>query len=77
MDAKMMTYLNTNRYIVSAFLVPVNDVIVQTTYIQYLFPVCSRSRPCFCRLRSSCSDAVGSSLVGSHCQKSWTFRARD
>ena len=65
MDAKMMTYLNISRYIVSAFLVPVNDVIVQTTYIQYLFPVCSRSRPCFCRLRSSCSDAVGSSLVGS------------
>ena len=66
MDAKMMTYLNINRYIVSAFLVPVNDVIVQRTYIQYLFSVCSRSRPCFCRLpRSSCSDAVGSSLVGS------------
>ena len=36
------------------------------TFIQYLFPVCSRSRPCLCRLsRSSCSDAVGSSLVGS------------
>ena len=66
MDAKMMTYLNINRYIVSAVLVPVNDVIVQRTYTQYLFPVCSRSRPCFCRLsRSSCSDAVGSSLVGS------------
>ena len=65
MDAKMMTYLNFNRYIVSAFLVPVNDVIVQRTYIQYLFPVCSMSRPCFCRLRGSCSDAVGSSLVAS------------
>ena len=66
MDAKMMTFLNFNRYIVSAFVVAVNDVIVQRTYIQYLFPVCSRSRPCFCRLsRSSCSDAVSSSLVGS------------
>ena len=65
MDAKMMTFLNFNRYIVSAFVVAVNDVIVQRTYIQYLFPVCSRSRPCFCRLRSSCSDAFGSSLVGS------------
>ena len=62
MDAKMMTYLNINRYIVSAVLVPVNDVIVQRTYIQYLFPV----SPCFSRLsRGSCSDAVGSSLVGS------------
>ena len=66
MDTKMMTFLNFNRYIVSAFLVAVNDVIVQRTYIQYLFPVCSRSRPCFCCLsRSSCSDAVSSSLVGS------------
>ena len=66
MDPKRMSYLNFNRYIVSAFLVPVNDVIVQRTYIQCIFPVCSRSRPCICRLsRSSCSDAVGSSLVGS------------
>ena len=34
-DAKMMTYLNIYRYIVRAFLVPVNDVIVQRTYTQY------------------------------------------